>query len=92
MFYIASAFLLSRDLAFSSHAGVISAFGQQFARTGLVPAKFHRYLIEAQEICHIGDYDTVGVGVTQSQTVEQLIRASEFIELANQILDSPQAP
>lgn len=27
MFYIAEAFLLGQDLSFSSHAGVISAFG-----------------------------------------------------------------
>lgn len=33
MFYVASAFLLGRGLAFSSHSGVISAFGQHFART-----------------------------------------------------------
>jgi uncharacterized protein (UPF0332 family) len=32
MFYVASALLLSKGLSFSSHAGVISAFGQQFAR------------------------------------------------------------
>jgi uncharacterized protein (UPF0332 family) len=46
MFYVASAFLLSRKLSFSSHAGVIAAFGQQLARTGAVPVEFHRYLIE----------------------------------------------
>ena len=58
MFYVASAFLLSRGLSYSSHAGVISAFGQQFARTGLVPIEFHRYLIEGQDSRNIGDYDS----------------------------------
>ena len=39
MFYIASAFLESEGLAFSSHAAVIATFGQQFVRTGRVPVE-----------------------------------------------------
>jgi uncharacterized protein (UPF0332 family) len=88
MFYIASAFLLSKGLSFSSHAGVISAFGQQFARTGLVPSEFHRYLIEGQDNRNIGDYDVIGPGITETQALEQLTRAAQFIELARQIIDS----
>jgi uncharacterized protein (UPF0332 family) len=37
---------------------VISAFGREFARSGRVPAEFHRYLMEAQELRHSGDYGT----------------------------------
>jgi uncharacterized protein (UPF0332 family) len=81
MFYIASAFLLSRGLSYSSHAGVISAFGQHFARTGLVPIEFHRYLIEGQDSRNIGDYDSIGPGIAQSRATEQLVRAAQFIEL-----------
>ena len=92
MFYVASAFLLSRKLSFSSHAGVISAFGQQFARTNLVPTEFHRYLIEGQATRQIGDYDTVGPGVSQLQATEQLTRAAQFVELAMQTLDSLLPP
>ncbi len=33
MFYIAEAFLEGERLSFSKHSAVISAFGQQFART-----------------------------------------------------------
>lgn len=88
MFYIASAFLINRGLSYSSHAGVISAFGQQFARTGLVPTEFHRYLIEGQNIRQIGDYDTLGAGVTQIQAIEQLSRAAQFLQLAIQSIDS----
>jgi len=92
MFYVASAFLLSRGLSYSSHAGVISAFGQQFARTGLVPIEFHRYLIEGQDSRNIGDYDSTGSGITQSRATEQLIRAAQFIELAARQLDSLPPP
>jgi uncharacterized protein (UPF0332 family) len=47
MFYISEALLDREGLAFSSHAGVISAFGQYLARPGKVPVEFHRYLIDA---------------------------------------------
>jgi uncharacterized protein (UPF0332 family) len=85
MFYVASAFLLSRGLSYSSHTGVISAFGQHFAKTGLVPVEFHRYLIEGQDSRNIGDYDSIGPGITQSRATEQLIRAAQFIELATRL-------
>jgi uncharacterized protein (UPF0332 family) len=44
MFYMAEAFLLGVGLSFSRHAGVIAAFGERFAKTGIVPVEFHRYL------------------------------------------------
>lgn len=74
MFYLAQAFLLEENLAYSKHSGVISAFGQRFAKTGRVPVAFHRYLIEAQESRNIGDYDT-GPGLSRDQAAEQIARA-----------------
>lgn len=50
MFYLAQAFLEGEGLAFSRHSAVIAAFGQHFARTGRVPAHYHKYLIEAQAL------------------------------------------
>ena len=57
MFYIAEALLDKEGLAFSSHAAVISAFGQYLAKTGKVPAEYHRYLIDAQAQRTRADYD-----------------------------------
>jgi uncharacterized protein (UPF0332 family) len=57
MFYVAEALLDQLGLAFSSHAAVISAFGQHFAKTGQLPAEFHRYLIDAQAQRTRADYD-----------------------------------
>jgi len=37
MFYCAEALLDAEGLSFSSHAAVLSAFGQRFAKTGRVP-------------------------------------------------------
>jgi uncharacterized protein (UPF0332 family) len=61
MFYVAQALLLEEKLTYSRHSAVISAFGQRLAKTGGVPAAFHRYLIEAQESRDIADYD-IGAG------------------------------
>ena len=56
MFYVAEAFLEGEELAFSKHSAVIAAFGQHFAHAGKVPTEFHRYLLDAQELRHTGDY------------------------------------
>lgn len=42
MFYVAEALLDKEGLSFSSHAAVISAFGQYLACLGKVPTDFHR--------------------------------------------------
>lgn len=55
MFYCAQALLLSRGLSYSSHSGVLAVFGQQFAKSGLVDPRFHRYLIEAYRTRQVSD-------------------------------------
>ncbi len=57
MFYIVSAFLLQKNLSFSSHAAVISAFGREFARNNEDFREFHRGIIDAQDMRNRGDYD-----------------------------------
>jgi uncharacterized protein (UPF0332 family) len=66
MFYVAEALLLGEGLSFSKHTAVIAAFGRRFARTGVVPAEFHRYLIDGQDMRTVGDYST-GPGLTTAQ-------------------------
>lgn len=57
MFYVAEALLDQEGLSFSSHAAVISAFGQHLARAGKIPTEFHRQLIDAQAQRTRPDYD-----------------------------------
>ena len=85
MFYIAQGFLLQKELSFSKHAGVLAAFGKHFAKTGIVPAEFHRYLIEGMEIRHAGDYASAKI-ISQEQSAEQIERVKQFVDLANRIL------
>jgi uncharacterized protein (UPF0332 family) len=84
MFYVAEAFLLGKQMIFSSHAAVISAFGRELAKTGEVPTEFHRFLIRGMEVRHTGDYDS-SQGVTPEEAEEQLKRAAQFVELAEKL-------
>ncbi|MGJ3250528.1 MAG: HEPN domain-containing protein [Elainellaceae cyanobacterium] len=87
MFYIAEALLDREGLSFSSHAGVISAFGRSLARPGKVPVEFHRYLIDAQRLRTRADYDLKPN--LSSQDAQTLItQAQTLIELAHQYLDN----
>ena len=78
LFYTAEALLLGRELAFSSHAAVIAAFGKEFAKTGLLDPKYHRYLLDAQDSRNVGDYG-VGSAVSAAQARQVLDWAREFI-------------
>jgi uncharacterized protein (UPF0332 family) len=78
MFYVAEALLVSLGESYSSHAAVIGAFGREFAKTGKLDPKFHRWLIDAQDIRNVGDYG-VGKAITAEQVNEVIIRAQEFI-------------
>lgn len=87
MFYIAQAFLLQKELTFSSHSAVIAAFGKHFARTNELPRKFHRYLIDAEDDRLIGDYDA-NPALTAEDSAERIAQAEEFIALAEEHLSA----
>jgi uncharacterized protein (UPF0332 family) len=81
MFYTAEALLLERGQVFSSHAAVIAAFGRDFAKTGALDPRFHRYLIDAQDLRQTGDYDMATV-ITPAQIEEALRWADDFLAAA----------
>ena len=85
MFYTAETLLLSRNLTFSSHSAVIAAFGREFAKTGLLDPRFHRELIDAQDLRHSGDYGS-GPQASAGQVQEMLQWAAEFITAAESFL------
>ena len=90
MFYVVELLLLSQGLAFSRHATVIAACGEQFARPGIVPVAFHRYLIEGQEKRNVGDYQ-IGPSLTEGDAAEQIARAEQFLTLPERLL-GPASP
>lgn len=90
-FYVAEACLLEHGQSFSRHSAVIAAFGGRFAKPGLVPAEFDRYLLGAQESRNVADYD-IGPGLSEVQAVEHISRAEQFIRLAEQRLGALPVP
>lgn len=85
MFYVTEAYLASIGQSYSSHAAVQSAFGREFAKTGKLDPKFHRWLIDAQDLRNTGDYE-VGVHITRQQAEEVCSWAREFIVVAKRLL------
>jgi len=79
MFYSAQAMLLTRELSFSSHKGVISAFGQHFVRTGILPKEMSRELNRAFEKRQICDYGYTFV-ISKEEAEELLANGRKFVE------------
>lgn len=83
MFYIAEAFLWQQGFSFSSHAAVISCFGKEVVKKGIVPLEFHRYLIDAQDKRTQGDYSIDDTVKLSEEEVRLLIEQSKkFIEIS----------
>lgn len=87
MFYIAEALLDQEGLSFSSHAAVISAFGQYLARPGKVPTEFHRQLIDAQAQRIRADYD-LSPDLSKIDAEKLVQQSQTFLTIAGQSLDS----
>ncbi|MEL6604161.1 MAG: HEPN domain-containing protein [Cyanobacteria bacterium J06614_10] len=87
MFYVAEALLDEEGLSFSSHAAVISAFGQSLAKPQKVPQEFHRYLIDAQARRTSADYD-LQPDVSFEDAQKIIFQAHSFIHLGLQYLEA----
>ena len=87
IYYTAEALLLFRGLSFSSHAAVIANFGKEFAKTGEMDLKFHKYFIAVQDLRSQGDY-SYHPGVSATQAREAISWAAEFFEVAIAYLEN----
>ncbi len=86
MFTAAEAILLSKDLSFSKHSAVIAAFGQHFAKTGLVPVHLHRAILTAQEDRQAADYGG-DREVTRDDAERHIRNAEEFARTTRSYLE-----
>ena len=88
MFYCASALLVENKITRSSHSGIISAFGQLFAKTGKIDAKYHRMLLKAQLDRETADYDIHKV-VSREVAEKRVSEAEQFLkEIKKHISDT----
>lgn len=56
-FYAMEAVLLTKELSYSKHAGVISAFNQHFVKTDIFPKEFSKSISRLFRERQTGDYD-----------------------------------
>ena len=77
-FYAASALLLTLDMTRSKHSGVLSAFREQFVRTGLIEPEYSDIFGEAFDARHIADYDMTGV-LEPAEAKQTLVNANRFV-------------
>ncbi|MFA4904311.1 MAG: HEPN domain-containing protein [Desulfobaccales bacterium] len=85
MFYLTQAVLEGEGLAFSKHSAVIAAFGKYLVKPGRISAEYHRYLLDALEARHEGDYSPVS-SITIETAKEHLKRAEKFLTLVESFL------
>ncbi len=79
MFYSTQAMLLTKKLSFSSHKGVISAFGEHFLKTGFFPKEMGKELNRAFEKRQLGDYEYTFV-ISRTEAEEMLKSGKKFAE------------
>jgi uncharacterized protein (UPF0332 family) len=79
MFYSLEALLLNRDLSFSKHSAIISAFGRDYVKTGIFDNKYHRYVLEAFDLRNMGDYGAM-YAVPKEKAIELLSNAKDLID------------
>ena len=79
MFYAIEALLLSKDLCFSKHSAVISAFGKEFIKTGLLDVRFHRSVMDAFDVRNAGDYGSMHA-VCEEKARQINAEADELLE------------
>jgi uncharacterized protein (UPF0332 family) len=75
MFYCAEAALLTKDLSYSSHKGVLSGFGEHFIKTGIFERQMGRNLNLAFEKRQLDDYEYTFV--FESEEVRQLLKNAQ---------------
>ena len=87
MFYAAEAALLTKSLSFSSHKGVISAFGEHFIKTDVFPREMGRELNRAFEKRQIGDYEYTFV-ISEDEAEHILQSGKKFVNSIAHFLDT----
>jgi len=79
MFYSAQAVLLTRNLVFSSHKGVVSGFGEHFVKRGVFPREMGRELNRAFEKRQLADYEYTFV-ISEEEAKEILSSGKKFVQ------------
>lgn len=90
MLHAAQALLSEKNLRYRKHGGVHAAFGQHFAKTGLVEAKFHRWMLAAFNARVKGDYD-IEPAISAEAAAATIAQAREFLQAVREYLEAGAA-
>ena len=82
VFYALQATLLTKNLSFSKHAGVISGFNQHFVKTAIFPKEFSKFISRLFRHRQTGDYEfDLSIDVEDArqdiQTAEKMLQSIE---------------
>lgn len=91
MFYCAEAVLLTKELTFSRHRGVIAGFGQHFIKTGALPVEMHQWLREAFDKRQLGDYAPLSP-LEEEDSGDLQVKAQRFIQHTKAFLQQGESP
>jgi uncharacterized protein (UPF0332 family) len=85
MFHTAQALLREKDLRFRKHGSVHAAYGEHFAKTGVLDPKFHRWLIAAFNARIKTEYD-IEPAIDNESALRTIEQAGEFLKTAREYL------
>jgi len=85
MFYAAEALLAETGRRFRKHSGAHAAFGEHFAKCGILDPRFHRWLLDAFDKRLMADYTAESV-ITPADATVLIAQAKEFLDAARQYL------
>ena len=84
-FYAIQALMLTKNLVYSKHAGVISGFNEHFIRENIFPKKFSKHISRLFRERHIGDYDFEKI-ITNEDALKDYNIAVELIDAIRKYL------
>ncbi len=87
MFYSAEAALLKKQMTFTSHKAVISAFGQYFVKTGIFGKQMGKNLNIIFGERQLGDYES-NFSISEDQALNTFNNAQRFVEQIEEWLKS----
>ena len=85
-FYALQALMLTKNLVYSKHAGVIGGFNEHFIRENIFPKEYSKYISRLFRERHIGDYDFKQV-ITHEDAEKDFSIASELVGAIKQYLE-----
>ena len=85
MLHAAQALLREKNLQYRTHSSVHAAFGEHFAKPGLLDPKYHRWLLDAFDERIRGDYD-IDVFFEPGSVARRIEQAREFLQVVERFI------